>query len=129
LPLQPPIDCGRVCSAGEALKQDASGGNDASCRCVQVVASTVTFNSVARVEDFNPVAFKALQAAALGTKPSSVIVNSVVAGSVVVDYHIQPEGAPQITHARVIAIRRYHEPLSDTPAWATSNSTRTELSS
>lgn len=58
----------------------------------QVIASTVTFTAVARVEDFQPVQFKELQARALQVSQSSVVVTSVMPGSIIVDYYIQPEG-------------------------------------
>jgi hypothetical protein len=80
-----------VCAAGEALKRDENGGTSGACRCAKVVAAVMTFPTLT-VETFNPASFKADVAGTLGVQPAQVVVNSVVSGSVVVDFHIQPEG-------------------------------------
>lgn len=80
-----------MCAAGEALKRDENGGTSGACRCAKVVAAVMTFPTLT-VETFNPASFKADVAGTLGVQPAQVVVNSVVSGSVVVDFHIQPEG-------------------------------------
>jgi len=44
------------------------------------------------VETFQPDTFKQTTADGLGLQETSVVINSVTAGSVIVDFHIQPEG-------------------------------------